>query len=248
MPAQGKNRRSLSHRLALIGTTGAAAVVLPLTAAAGAHAAAPEAAPQKADTTYTVVKGDTLAKIARTHHVDGGWKKLYEINKKAVGANPSIIKPGLKITLEAAKAAAPAAKPAPADSGWTAPVVGVKGGGYGNSGNLWSHGHTGADFPVSTGTSVKAVSNGTVIAAGDGGAYGNQIVIKHGDGHYSQYGHLSSIGVSVGQTVTEGQQIGLSGATGNVTGPHLHFEIRTGPDYGSDIDPLAFLAQHGVNA
>ncbi|MGO4423165.1 M23 family metallopeptidase [Streptomyces sp. MCAF7] len=52
---------------------------------------------------------------------------------------------------------------------------------------------------------------------------------------------------SVGQTVTPGQQIGLSGATGNVTGPHLHFEARTSPDYGSDIDPVAYLRSHGVN-
>ncbi len=67
------------------------------------------------------------------------------------------------------------------------------------------------------------------------------------DGTYTQYGHLSSIGVSVGQSVTPGQQIGLSGATGNATGPHLHFEARTGPDYGSDIDPIAYLRAHGVD-
>ena len=67
------------------------------------------------------------------------------------------------------------------------------------------------------------------------------------DGTYTQYGHLSSIGVSVGQAVTPGQQIGLSGATGNVTGPHLHFEARTSPEYGSDIDPVAYLRSHGVS-
>ncbi|MEJ1197600.1 MULTISPECIES: M23 family metallopeptidase [unclassified Streptomyces] len=114
--------------------------------------------------------------------------------------------------------------------------------------SLWSSGsHTGIDFHASSGTSVHAVGVGTVVEAGWGGAYGNQVVIKMHDGTYTQYGHLSSIGVSVGQAVVPGQQIGLSGATGNVTGPHLHFEARTSPEYGSDLDPVAYLRSHGVN-
>ncbi|MFE0805132.1 M23 family metallopeptidase [Streptomyces sp. NPDC058812] len=114
--------------------------------------------------------------------------------------------------------------------------------------SLWSSGsHTGIDFHASSGTSVHAVGVGTVVEAGWGGAYGNQVVIKMHDGTYTQYGHLSSVGVSVGQAVVPGQQIGLSGATGNVTGPHLHFEARTSPEYGSDMDPVAYLRSHGVN-
>ncbi|MGW0814599.1 M23 family metallopeptidase [Streptomyces viridiviolaceus] len=114
--------------------------------------------------------------------------------------------------------------------------------------SLWSSGsHTGIDFHAASGTSVHSVGTGTVVEAGWGGAYGNQVVIKMHDGTYTQYGHLSSIGVSVGQAVTPGQQIGLSGATGNVTGPHLHFEARTSPEYGSDMDPVAYLRSHGVN-
>ncbi|MFI2263934.1 M23 family metallopeptidase [Streptomyces tubercidicus] len=119
---------------------------------------------------------------------------------------------------------------------------------YKASSGLWSSGsHTGIDFHAASGTSVHAVGSGTVVEAGWGGSYGNNIVIKMNDGTYTQYGHLSSLGVSVGQKVTPGQQIGLSGATGNVTGPHLHFEARTGADYGSDIDPVAYLRGHGVN-
>ncbi|MEU0004646.1 M23 family metallopeptidase [Streptomyces sp. NPDC006314] len=119
---------------------------------------------------------------------------------------------------------------------------------YRASSSLWSSGsHTGIDFHAASGTSVHAVGSGTVVSTGWGGAYGNQIVIRMADGMYTQYGHLSSIGVTVGQKVTPGQQIGLSGATGNVTGPHLHFEARTTPDYGSDIDPVAYLREHGVN-
>ncbi|MFF7372174.1 M23 family metallopeptidase [Streptomyces tricolor] len=114
--------------------------------------------------------------------------------------------------------------------------------------SLWSSGsHTGVDFHAASGTSVHAVGSGTVVSAGWGGAYGNQVVIRMADGMYTQYGHLSSIGVTVGQKVVPGQQIGLSGATGNVTGPHLHFEARTTPEYGSDIDPVAYLRSHGVH-
>ncbi|PBC95610.1 murein DD-endopeptidase MepM/ murein hydrolase activator NlpD [Streptomyces sp. Ag82_O1-15] len=120
--------------------------------------------------------------------------------------------------------------------------------GYKTGGSLWSSGsHTGVDFHAASGTSVHAVGSGTVVTAGWGGAYGNQIVLKMHDGTYTMYGHLSSIGVSVGQTVTPGQQIGLSGATGNTTGPHLHFEARTTAEYGSDMDPVAYLRSHGVN-
>ncbi|MFI9101308.1 peptidoglycan DD-metalloendopeptidase family protein [Streptomyces fildesensis] len=151
-------------------------------------------------------------------------------------------------TAKSSSSAAKAPAAASSSSGYTLPVSGANiGTPYHQSGSSWSSGyHTGVDFVVSTGTTVKAIAAGTVISAGDGGAYGNQVVIQHSDGKYSQYAHLSSLSVSAGETVTEGQQIGLSGATGNVTGPHLHFEIRTGPDYGSDIDPVAYLNEHGV--
>jgi murein DD-endopeptidase MepM/ murein hydrolase activator NlpD len=120
--------------------------------------------------------------------------------------------------------------------------------GYKVGGTLWSSGsHTGIDFHAASGTAVHAVGSGTVVSTGWGGAYGNQIVIRMADGMYTQDGHLSSIGVTVGQKVTPGQQIALSGATGNVTGPHLHFEARTTPDYGSDVDPVAYLRKHGVH-
>ncbi|MEV0323557.1 M23 family metallopeptidase [Streptomyces sp. NPDC050658] len=120
--------------------------------------------------------------------------------------------------------------------------------GYQTGGAMWSSGsHTGVDFHAASGTTVHAVGSGTVVEAGWGGAYGNNVVIKMNDGTYTQYGHMSSLSVTVGQAVTPGQQIGLSGSTGNSSGPHLHFEARTGEDYGSDIDPVAYLRSHGVN-
>lgn len=131
-------------------------------------------------------------------------------------------------------------------TGLTAPIEARTGTQYRQAGS-WSSGyHTGVDFPVPTGSSVKAMASGTVVSAGWGGAYGYQIVIRHSDGKYSQYAHLSALHVRAGQHVSGGQRIARSGATGNVTGPHLHFEVRTGPDYGSDIDPLAYLRAGGV--
>ena len=117
---------------------------------------------------------------------------------------------------------------------------------FGLGGNMWSSKHSGQDFAVPVGTPVDSVHGGTVVkagpnGAGDGPAYGNAIVIKHGNGTYSQYAHLSRIEVQVGQTVGTGQHIAQSGNTGNSSGPHLHFEIRTTPNYGSAIDPVAFL-------
>ncbi|MFD9931910.1 peptidoglycan DD-metalloendopeptidase family protein [Streptomyces massasporeus] len=302
MPAKGKHRRPKTQRFTrsiAVAGTGGAALALPLMGAAGAHAATPQSAPEKAvqsapaaekkatekangARSYTVKAGDYLAKIADDQNVSGGWKKLYSDNRDAVGSDPSLIHPGLKLSIgkkaaSAPKASAPAApkasaqkssaeesapkaetaaKPAAAKSaaesnagGYTLPVDGATvGTPYRMSGSMWSSGyHTGVDFVVPTGTSLKAVGAGEVVSAGWGGAYGNQVVIKLNDGHYAQYAHLSQLSVSAGQTVTAGQQVGLSGATGNVTGPHLHFEIRTTPDYGSDVDPVAFLRSHGVS-
>ncbi|WP_431983224.1 transglycosylase family protein, partial [Streptomyces qinglanensis] len=150
-------------------------------------------------------------------------------------------------TADPAGAAGPAAASGTAQDDYVRPVPGGTSTPYRAAGSNWSSGHhTGVDFSAATGTPVQAVAAGEVVAAGDGGAYGNQVVVRHADGKYSQYGHLSSLAVRAGQQVDAGTRLGLSGATGNVTGPHLHFEVRTGPDYGSDVDPVAYLRAHGV--
>ncbi|MFD5874699.1 peptidoglycan DD-metalloendopeptidase family protein [Streptomyces sp. NPDC060322] len=179
--------------------------------------------------------------------------------EKAAQAAPSKAAPKAKPAAPKAKAAAPveeaAAKTADSaasestGSGWATPVENaVVTTQYRASGASWSSGyHTGSDFQAASGTSVRSIGQGTVVSAGWSGSYGNEVVIQHSDGMYSQYAHLSSLEVSAGQTVTGGQQIGLSGSTGNSTGPHLHFEVRTGPSYGSDVDPIAYLRSHGVS-
>ncbi|MEE1754498.1 transglycosylase family protein [Streptomyces sp. SP18CS02] len=146
-------------------------------------------------------------------------------------------------------AAKPAVKPAaaPKTAKFSSPVEAGPSTAYRKAGSSWASGyHTGVDFPVPTGTAVKAVASGRVVSAGWAGSYGYQIVIRHNDGKYSQYAHLSALTVREGQNVSGGQRIARSGSTGNSTGPHLHFEVRTGPEYGSDIDPLAYLRAAGV--
>ena len=101
---------------------------------------------------------------------------------------------------------------------------------------------SGVDFPVPSGTPVYAVGDGQVVDTGFNRAYGNYVEIYHGNNIYSFYAHASSVKISSGQHVTKGQQIMLSGATGNVTGPHLHFEIRTpGPRYANCVNPMNYL-------
>ncbi|MFF4426648.1 M23 family metallopeptidase [Streptomyces sp. NPDC001549] len=115
---------------------------------------------------------------------------------------------------------------------------------YGVSGSMWSSGyHTGLDFAAPTGTPVKAVAAGKITSAGWSGAYGYRIVLELPDGTEIWYCHLSSMSVTSG-AVGAGETIGRVGATGNVTGPHLHLEVRKG---GSTQDPLAWLNSKGLN-
>ena len=124
------------------------------------------------------------------------------------------------------------------ESAWIHPVDTEISTGYQEEGPLWASGHhTGVDYAVPTGTLVVAASQGIVAEVSEGGPYGLQVVLKHPGGLYSQYAHLSSVSVSPGQDVDPGESIALSGNTGNSTGPHLHFEIRTCPNHGCDIDP-----------
>ncbi|WP_330320416.1 M23 family metallopeptidase [Streptomyces clavifer] len=116
---------------------------------------------------------------------------------------------------------------------------------FGQAGSLWSSGyHTGLDFAAPTGTPVKAVHSGTVKSAGYSGSYGYRTVLVLDDGTEIWYCHQSSMDVTAGQKVSTGDTIGRVGATGNVTGPHLHLEIHT-PD-GTGVDPLSWLRGKGL--
>ncbi|MEU5631416.1 M23 family metallopeptidase [Streptomyces rishiriensis] len=118
---------------------------------------------------------------------------------------------------------------------------------FGQAGSLWSSGyHTGLDFAAPTGTLIKAVHSGTVTEAGWAGSYGYRTILTLDDGTELWFCHQSSINVSVGQKVATGEVIGRVGATGNVTGAHLHLEVH--PDGNpTGIDPAAWLRSKGLN-
>ncbi|MEU0031250.1 M23 family metallopeptidase [Streptomyces sp. NPDC006335] len=117
---------------------------------------------------------------------------------------------------------------------------------FGQAGSLWSSGyHTGLDFAAPTGTLIKAVHSGTITEAGWAGSYGYRTILTLDDGTELWFCHQSSISVSVGQKVGTGDVIGRVGATGNVTGAHLHLEVH--PNGSADgIDPAAWLRGKGL--
>ncbi|MGV9322767.1 M23 family metallopeptidase [Streptomyces sp. NPDC003660] len=117
---------------------------------------------------------------------------------------------------------------------------------FGQAGSMWSSGyHTGLDFAAPTGTLIKAIHSGTITEAGWAGAYGYRTILTLDDGTELWFCHQSSISVSAGQKVSTGEVIGRVGATGNVTGPHLHLEVH--PDgQPTGIDPGAWLRGKGL--
>ena len=115
---------------------------------------------------------------------------------------------------------------------------------FGQASPLWSTTHTGVDLAAPTGAPVTAAARGTVSFAADDGPYGNKVVVTHDDGSETWYAHLDSISVTVGQRVANTAVLGTVGSTGNVTGSHLHLELR--PGGGAPVDPVAGLAARGV--
>ncbi|MEV4821316.1 M23 family metallopeptidase [Micromonospora sp. NPDC049274] len=113
-------------------------------------------------------------------------------------------------------------------------------------GERWGTLHAGIDLALPSGTPIRAAAAGTVTQAGDAAdGYGNSVFIDHGNGYLTHYAHQSRIAVSVGQAVKAGQVIGYEGATGDATGPHLHFEVHQG--MWNQIDPAPFMRAHGVD-
>ncbi|MFJ2215479.1 M23 family metallopeptidase [Streptomyces sp. NPDC101062] len=224
-----RNLSRLSRPSALRARAGVLAAGLGVTMVAGAG------------TAFAATSGDAAASPAGSSASASAVTSAAAVQKQATVQAKAADAAQSKSAADAKKAAA-----------WTDPVkkytLSAK---FGRGGSMWSHKHSGQDFAVPIGTVVHAAHKGVVVkagpnGAGDGPAYGNAIVVKHKNGTYSQYAHLSKIDVRIGQAVTTGQKIALSGNTGNSSGPHLHFEIRTTPNYGSAVDPVPFLRSVGV--
>ena len=111
-------------------------------------------------------------------------------------------------------------------------------GGRQSPGGIGSTNHKGVDIGTPSGTPVLAAKSGTVTWASWNGGYGNCVIISHGKGNSTLYGHLSGYNVSVGDQVTQGQVVAYSGNTGNSTGPHLHFGVMENDTW---VDPLTYL-------
>ncbi|WP_156027443.1 M23 family metallopeptidase [Mycetocola saprophilus] len=137
---------------------------------------------------------------------------------------------------------------APSSSGWWRPAPGGITSPYGPRPVMCPKGcsapfHAGLDFGGASGTPIKAVQSGTVVFAGNANAFGNRVIVDHGGGIQSYYGHLSGFNVRVGAQVNGGDVIGFMGQTGVATGPHLDLKIYVGANH---TDPAAFLRARGV--
>ncbi len=191
---------------------------------------------------YKIVKGDTLAKIAKQYGVD--TQNIIEFNKLAsaddIKIGEQIMIPGGKKPYVAptysfrSLTAAPASPKVVASGQMLWPTTCRRITQY----FRWSH--SGLDIACSSGQPIYAANSGQVIKAQGGwnGGYGIIIIIDHGNGTQTIYGHLSKLYIKVGETVEKGTAIGAMGSSGRSTGPHLHFEIRVG---GARKNPLYYI-------
>ena len=159
---------------------------------------------------------------------------------------PARAKPSAQATRAKPSAQAARSKPhkTPKPARWLQPISGAVV--TSCFGQRWGRLHAGVDLAAPYGTPIRAVGAGVVVAAGPEGGYGNAVLIDHGNGFLTHYGHMSAIAVRPGQRVTAGQPIGNEGSTGHSTGPHLHFEVHQGT-YKNPIEPTHWLHTHGVN-
>jgi murein DD-endopeptidase MepM/ murein hydrolase activator NlpD len=171
-------------------------------------------------------KRDTLSEVREDKEAAIGHMRDLQAESASLAA---------KIRSAQSTAVVPGPTGAPSAAGFIWPVHGVLTSGFGYR---WGRMHEGIDLAVSSGTPVVAAASGTVIVAGWMGGYGNLVVVDHGGGVSTAYGHNTMVTVGVGQHVAQGQLISYSGSTGHSTGPHVHFEVRIN---GSPVDPMGYL-------
>jgi murein DD-endopeptidase MepM/ murein hydrolase activator NlpD len=210
--------RSIEARLLLPGLGATSVLAFGLVAGAAAVAKTDTPAPP------TAAAVDARARLAAAQRADQSSRSNGSTEEPAPSADPST-----------------AAAPAP--PAWVSPMAGVRLSSC--FGMRWGRMHEGLDFAGPNETPIVAAGSGTVVAAGWlYGGYGQSILIDHGNGLFTHYGHTSKLNVAPGQHVTAGQIIAWEGSTGHSTGPHLHFEVHEG--LWHQINPAAFLRDHGV--
>jgi murein DD-endopeptidase MepM/ murein hydrolase activator NlpD len=153
------------------------------------------------------------------------------------GSTPAVTGAEFAASLDAAVAAGQSTTPA---AGWALPTSGEVTSGFGPR---WGTRHEGIDIAAGTGAPIRAATDGVVRKASWYGGYGNAVIIEHGGGVRTLYGHASQLLVRPGERVTAGQVIARVGSTGDSTGPHLHFEVEVG---GKRVDPRPWLRERGI--
>ncbi|WP_253369587.1 MULTISPECIES: murein hydrolase activator EnvC family protein [Methylorubrum] len=200
-----------------------------------AKEAAKADAARKAEAEAKQAKADAAKKLAEARAAETAAKAAAKESKEAAKASAKDTAPAAPVKVASADAAAPipaAAPAAPAES-FRWPAKGRIINAYGSSGN------EGINIAVPEGTPVKAAEDGTVAYAGsDVKGYGKLVLVRHGNGYVSAYAHNGELDVRPGEKVKRGQTIAKSGATGNVTSPQLHFELRKG---ATPVDPMPHL-------
>ena len=198
----------------------------------------------------TVRRGDTLSGLAAKYC--GSWSRWPAIDRaNSIIRDPDLIYVGQRLSIPCARANRTASRstprPAAHAAAWVHPL---------RSGRLtscfgprWGSFHRGIDLAAPTGTRVRAAHAGVIVSAGwRWTGYGISIVVRHGNGTYTHYAHLSRESVSRGQHVSAGQTIGRVGSTGDSTGPHLHFEVMRHGLLGHQVNPARWLRNHGVRS
>lgn len=181
---------------------------------------------------HTVKAGGTITDIAKKYNADA--KEIALFNGVSIDESLTvgqvIIVPNVDLVIEEkkpSKTVAKGTKTSSSGSGSSSWLIKPVNKGYRSQG---LHGHNGIDFAAPIGTPIYAAAGGTVIIAksddGWNGGYGNYVVIKHSNGAQTLYAHMTSVNVSSGESVSQGNQIGTVGNTGKSTGAHLHFEVR----------------------
>lgn len=181
-------------------------------------------------TVHTVSSGENLSTIADSYGVT--VPAIVQINELA---NINRLKIGQVLNIPPTSLSTIASRSAVSSAGMIWPVLGAISSYFGPR---WGTIHSGLDVAAPTGTEIKASRAGRVDSAGWMGGYGNAVIVSHGDGLQTLYGHASKLLVKAGDRVVQGQVIARVGSTGNSTGPHVHFEVRVNSKF---MNPLKYL-------